>query len=70
MSASPSAKRQAKQPRVVKILDWQVLETRFKACKVRRDAIGNWMFRNKKFDKATAAIFIDLYRELKKEGFE
>jgi len=28
------------------------------------------MFRNKKFDKASASIFIDFYRQWKNEGYE
>jgi len=57
-------------PVPVKILDWQGLEPIFRELLPRKDAWVAWMFRHKKFDKATAAVVIDIYRRLKKEGFD
>jgi len=53
-----------------KILDVAVLEQKIHAWKKRRDALGGWMFRHKKFDKSSASLLIELYRELRKEGYE
>jgi hypothetical protein len=53
-----------------RILDVDALEPFFKAVLSRGDAWIKWMFRHGKFDRATASIVIDIYRKLKKEGFE
>jgi hypothetical protein len=52
------------------ILDWSVLEPLFLDLKKHHVEIGIHMFRHKKFDRSGASYLIDIYRKLKKEGFE
>jgi len=54
----------------IKILDEDAIEGKFEPLLRQHTALGNWMFRHKKFDRASASWFIKFYRELKKEGFE
>ena len=55
-----------------KILTIEILEPLFLEIKNRshNKALGKWMFRNKGFDRSAACDFMDLYRQLKKEGYQ